>query len=449
MKSIRRYLLLSLLLSMSIVMTLAAIFSYLSSAHEIDEVFDARLAQYTRLVSSHDTDNDFSFHSISKPGIQHKYESRVSFQVWNEQGVLLDASDNAVSAQLAPLAEGFHDVVMGDGHAWKVFVLHDIEKSRWIMAGESLRIRSELVGDIAKIAIFPLLAGTLLSLILMRAILTRGLSPLTRIADAITRRRHDDLSPIDFGSVPEETTDIVNNINALLKRIHVALERERRFSSNAAHELKTPLAALKLNLANVAMCRDETLQTEMLHKAEASCRDIQLLLEQLLVFNRLEPQFFSKHQAQVPINALCRDVLSQEAELALAKGQNLQFDAGQESLSVYSDPTVLQILLRNLVRNAILYTPREGNISLKTSRTEKDLLIEVVDNGPGIPDAEKEKVLERFYRLGGDSHDSGVRGTGLGLAIVKDIVELHRGQITLHDTGGSSGLTVRILLPLS
>ncbi len=446
MKSIRRYLQTSLLLVMISVMSFAALSSYLSSSHEIDELFDARLAQYTRLLSSYNQQGAHEWIPVPvkhAAWVGHKYEAKISFQIWNETRQLASASENALKDPLGPFEEGFYSITNAS-KPLRVFVLQD--RGHWYMAAEQLEIRNELVRDIAMTSVFPAVLGTLVVMILAGWTLSRGFLPLQQLAAAITRRRADDLSALSLNDVPLEVQPLIDSLNALLMQIRNSFEREKRFSADAAHELKTPLAALKLRLANMQAMSHKNDKQELGLIAK-SVDDIHRIVEQLLLLNRLEPQHIARVLGPVALLSLCRTLLAQEAAAALDKQQDLQLDAEDERLQVLSDATLLQLLLRNLVHNAVLYTPVGGKIVLRVYRQAENVVIEVMDTGPGIPQAERQRVFERFHRGGGDSHDSGASGSGLGLAIVSEIVRLHGGSISLQDGEGGIGLCVRVLLP--
>ncbi len=452
--SIRRFLLVSILLSMSLVMTIAGFYAYHVSAHEIDEVFDARLAQHTRLIASYAAAEDIVIPSYDEsqnwPG--HKYENKISFQVWNKQQALLAESENAGSNPLGPFSDGYHVVAGKHGDEWEVFVRYDAQTERWYMAAESRSIRNELVRGISLAAIFPLLAGVLLTFFLIRLILVRGLLPLAKIAEAVESRQANDLSALYFSHIPDEAKVLVNNINGLLDRVRASLERERRFSADAAHEIRTPLAALKLHLENLQSMQLQGDQLLSLSKAQKSCQTIQKLVEQLLVLNRLTPEHFSTTLQPVKLINLCHEVLSQVSDLAQSRQQSLRLDLRDETLTIQGNDAALQIMLRNLLHNAIVYTQVGGDICLAVTVHNGSVILAVKDNGPGIPADERERVFERFYRSGGDSHASGVTGSGLGLAIAREIVLLHGGKMRIEENqsasgSGSSGITVKIQLP--
>lgn len=434
---------------MAVIMSISGIYGYFSSSHEIDEIFDAQLAQYARLLvevyPSGKIDSDNTVNTLGTVG--HKYESKISYQIFDQDNKIIQSSDLVTEIRLAPFSEGYHDVTFGKDNAWKVFVIHDKDHNRWFMAGESLDIRRELVRKIAYVSFSPLILGIILSMLLINTILKKSLKPLDDIAQDISKRHANDLLPLQLNNVPEEVSVLVNNLNSLIARITASLERERRFSANAAHEIKTPLASLKLHLANLSS-GSGGVDAGILNKAQLSCNLIQKLLEQLLLLNSLEPEYFQNASQPVELLPLCVDVLSIEAEFANEKDQNLQFECEDESLFLKSSASLLQILLRNLVHNAVLYTQRGGAICVRLKKVEASIMIEVIDNGPGIPASDRNRVFERFYRLGGDMHSSGADGSGLGLAIANDIVTLHGGSISLNDNDSGKGLRVQVILPL-
>jgi two-component system sensor histidine kinase QseC len=448
LKSIKDYLFISLLSSLTFVMSASGVYAYYSSAHEIDELFDAQLAQYTRLIlDSHKESDAARVADVIRNKLGHHYENKISFQVFDTTKNLVSSSENSIGKPIGPFVEGYHEVLQHNGSTWKVFVLHDLSTKYWYMTAESLDIRKELVENVTRAVFVPIFAGMLFALIIIRIILIRGLAPLKYIGDTITRRNTGDFSPLTIGSIPSEVSVLVDDINSLLAMVNKSIDRERRFSADAAHEIKTPLASLKLHLANMESLSDGLLCRDTLAKACRSCNEIQRLIEQLLAINRLEPQYFSSTQHAVGLNPLCRKVLSEEAEFAFAKQQEIRFEGADEVLCINSNEALVEMLLRNLVHNAIQYTQSGGLISLRTYASNDSVFIEVTDNGPGIPAAQRNRVFDRFYRLDGDKHSSGVAGSGLGLAIVREIIDLHHGEIALTEGDNGNGLCVKVRLP--
>jgi two-component system, OmpR family, sensor histidine kinase QseC len=238
---------------------------------------------------------------------------------------------------------------------------------------------------------------------------------------------------------------LVESANGLLRRLEAGFERERRFTADAAHELRTPIAALKVHLQNLI---DEMggKETGPLGKLKQGVDRMGHLVEQILTLNRTTPEHYIAQFACIDLFAVTKRVMEsgligQSAE----KSQRLEFEG--LVCEVYGDLFALETLILNLLGNAVKYTPSGGRIIVKISIVDGAVTLQVKDSGPGIPAQMRERVFERFYRLGGDRHESGVIGCGLGLSIARHIVSLHGAAIELSDSGMGSGLCVTVTFP--
>ena len=241
---------------------------------------------------------------------------------------------------------------------------------------------------------------------------------------------------------PDEVRPLVGSLNRLLGRVEAALEQERRFTADAAHELRTPLAALKTQ-AQVAKGAGEAAgRQHALDQVIAGCDRAAHLVEQLLTLARLDPQRAGQRHAPVDLRELAVQVLAELAPLALAKNIEIGLAEGPVG-RVSGDALMLDVLLRNLVDNAIRYTPPGGEVSVAVERTGREIELSGTDDGPGIPAEERDKVGQRFYRILG----SGESGSGLGLSIVLRIAELHGASVTLGEGRGGRGLRVGVRFP--
>lgn len=450
--SIRRYLLVWLALTVIGVMALAEIAGYLGARHEVDELFDAQLAQYARaliaLLEEHDAtraplvardSHVTQEHLSSLPG--HAYESKVAFEVWDHNGRRIAYSESFPALALPQLTQGFHDV-WWQGQVWRLFVLHDTEAGRWIITGERGEIRAELAEEIALKSALPLLIAAPLAGLLIWWIVGSGLAPLRWLAQQFTQREANDLSPIPLEQLPSELEKLTISANDLLWRLSSSFERERRFAADAAHELRTPLAALLVHLEN-AIAESTPKSRESLQSTLNDARRLQHMVEQLLALARSTPEQYLAQFERLDLTALARAAIAELAPLAIARDHNIDFQA-MARCDVDGDSDWLLILLRNLLINAINYTPPGGEIRVSVKGNDCEVQLQVCDNGPGIPEAERMRVFDRFYRVGGDRHNSKVGGSGLGLAIVRHIVDLHRAEIALSDPPQGSGLCVTV-----
>ena len=270
----------------------------------------------------------------------------------------------------------------------------------------------------------------------------RSLAPLDRLRDEIEHRSPADLAPVASSATPLEVKPLVTALNQLLSRLQEALGTQQRFIANAAHQLRTPLAGLKMH---VALARREVQTGEaraLIDMIASETERASHLANQLLTLARAEPSS-SLQGARQPVNL--HDVASRAVQgwvpRALARGIDLGFEL-QDAWSL-GDPLLLRELLANLVDNAINYTPSGGNVTVRTRVDGGAAVLEVEDCGPGIPESEHERVFERFYRLPG----TGGEGCGLGLAIVREIAERHGARVQLATPVSGTGTVARVSFP--
>ncbi|MGB7552236.1 MAG: ATP-binding protein, partial [Chromatiaceae bacterium] len=283
-----------------------------------------------------------------------------------------------------------------------------------------------------------LLVSALLGLPLLAAWIwfatRRALAPIDAIADQVRRREPQHLGPLTPPSAPTEIRPLLGALNGLLARVDQALESERRFTADAAHELRTPLAALGVQASVAARARDTAERDHALAQIAAGTKRASHLVEQLLTLARLDPNL-GITKSLVRLDELAAEVCADQAGAALAKGIQLELDAGADA-RVMANADLLRILLRNLVDNALRYSPVGGQVLIALGTVAGKVRLTVSDNGPGIPDAQRARALERFHRLVGQETE----GSGLGLSIVARIAEQHGAGLTLEDgLGGEEG----------
>jgi len=291
--------------------------------------------------------------------------------------------------------------------------------------------------------LIPFLIALPLMGLLIWWLVGRELKFLASTTDALAKRTPESLEPIASSAIPEEIRPLVTSLNALLARLGGALALQRQFIADAAHELRTPLTALRLQLQLAERARDES-EREKAHAMlrEGIARAVHLV-EQLLVLARQDPEVAMETVAPLELSQLARSVADAHQAQAAARGLTLTLEAAQPVV-VAGEPTALRTLIENLLDNAIRYTP-QGGIILRVFSEGGSGVLEVEDSGPGIPQPERTRVFDRFYRGEGASES----GTGLGLAIVRRIAERHGGRIELLEARGPTGLRVRVSLPLA
>ncbi|MBS0359483.1 MAG: two-component sensor histidine kinase [Proteobacteria bacterium] len=463
MKSIRKFLLINLLIAMTITTTLTAIGNYYLGQKNIKRHLDTLMVLSTlsyqallgddlhnrnldkiqralnlipRKVANYYSDDLVHFNTL-------KCQNNFNFQVWNQEGKVLLHSMKQPELPLTQQKEGFVDI-MANNKLWRVFAIHNKKTGINTALAERHETREQLGKLIAKDDIYITLFTFPLSGLLIWIIIGRGLSSLNRVAKEVSNRAPSYLEPVNIRGVPAEIKPVVDEINMLFHRLQQALEREKRFASDAAHELRTPLAALKTQ-AQVALKTEDLKEREIaLQNVIASVDRSTHIVQQLLTLSRLVPE--ASHiddSSEVNIAKLSAEVIARLAPTALDKQIDIELIAENEDLTVYGNATALSILIRNLVDNAIRYTPESGFVRVVIDENSEYVILRVIDNGPGIPAELRARVFERFFRVLGNQSP----GSGLGLAIVKQIAKLHHAEVTLGTPINGIGLEVEVAFP--
>lgn len=414
-----------------------AAFTYFDARKEIGEMLDAHLAQSAGLIAAqleHELDDD---HEAKVPR-QYKHERKIAFQVWDRKGRLLLRSASAPEVQLQSQSEGYGDVVI-DGKRWRIFSRWDESRHYLVQVGERYELRDELAQSVASHLLHPLAVALPALALLIWLGVGAGLAPLGGVAREVARRAPDNLAHLDEASAPREISPLIGALNGLFDRLRTSLEQERRFTADAAHELRTPLAAVKTQAQVALGATGEAERSRALANVVAGTDRASRLVEQLLVLARLDPQTALPPGQTVDLHELARQGVAEIAPGAAAKGVEVGLASG-EAVPVAGDAVLLAVLLRNLLDNAVRYTPAGGEVEVSVERTSGGVSLAVVDSGPGIPEAERGKVFERFHRVLGSGED----GSGLGLSIVRRIAELHRAGVFLDTGPDGRGLRVEV-----
>ncbi len=311
----------------------------------------------------------------------------------------------------------------------------DLTRPVLVQVAEPFVQRRDLANRMIKGVIFPQFIIVPLAAALVWFGLSRGLRPLRGLRDRIRDRRPDDLSPIDPTSAPQEIVPLVESFNELLTQLETTLATQRRFIADAAHQMKTPLAGIRMQ-AELALREPEPAerQRSLTQLARSSGRASHLI-NQLLALARAESLGEKTGFDRLELNALLREVITELAPMALDAGLDLGFEDTDSPVVVFGSPVLLGELIQNLVSNAIHYTPRGGVVNIRVRTGMGVATVEIEDNGPGIPVPERETVFERFYRLRDRvaTNEGEARGSGLGLAIVREIARLHQGSVEITD----------------
>ncbi len=455
--SIRDILLRGTLALLIAVLGSAAWLGYEAALDEADELFDARLATSARVLErlvAHQLEfatveeavvielphpleaHDEHLQDASPLG--HSYETKIAFQVWDGER-LLARSSSAPAQPFAPLDPGFSEPTL-NGHDWRVFSLQS--ERIWIQVAERDDVRGELSQKVALAAIGPSMIGTLILLALLAGLIRYGLSPLGELADRIRARRADSLAPIGLERTPEEIAPVLSALNHLFARMGEALERERRFTDAAAHELRTPLASIKIHAENLARAttpeQREASAARMLQGLERTIH----LTTQMLDYSRASAaphETFARLDLRAVVDE-ARELLQHELQAA---GQQVAWRCEGDT-TVHGDATRLLTLVRNLLDNAGRYAPPGSRIDVELARqADGSLRLSVDDEGPGIAPELRERVFESYFRVPG----SGAAGSGLGLAIVRAVADQHAARVRIDTGRRGHGTAISVLFP--
>jgi len=366
----------------------------------------------------------------------------VIYQITKRSNELLYRSPGAPAAPLAGQRLGFSNVAL-DGRPWRVYSLASSATPLIIHMGERLEFRDALLARTLRAVAVPLLFALVLLTALIGVVTERAFRPVRRIAADLAGRGAHDLSPVNTAAMPVETHALGVALNGLLARHAQVLMRERRFTADAAHELRTPLAALRVQAQVAARATTPSETRHALEKLQTNIDRTTHLMGQLLALARLEPGTPTGVGDATPAHIVVDLVIEDLAQAARDKRLEVTV-AGCEQL-LPGSPEVLYLLLRNLLENSIRNVGVGGRVALEVSTREGHAVLCIADNGPGIPAAERDRAFERFYRIPGSA--SG--GSGLGLSIVGRVVELLGGEIELASPASGSGLIVTVTLPLT
>ena len=442
-RSVRRQLLVLLLTAVSIAWIIAATVSFRDARHEVAEVLDAHLAQTASLISvQHDGDEreDEDEVDTEHAPVLHRYGRRVMFQVWRNGTTLGLHSQHAPDTPLSTVRDGFSDVTIGT--RWRVFSTWDARGRVLVQVAEQSYERDELGTAVARNFVVPLaITLPMLGLVIWVAVGSATQS-LTHVNQQVASRSADNLTPLDVADAPSEIGALVTSLNQLFERVQGLIEQERRFTADAAHELRTPLAGIRAQAQVALSATGDAERARALDGVIAGCDRATHTVEQMLTLARLAPDAVSFQPVPLELAAVLKGAVSDLAPAALAKGMDIELTHEQRVL-VSGDAGLLSILFKNVIDNAIRYSAPGTKVDVDMEVAGSDVRVTVRDAGPGIPAEQRANVGRRFYRAPGTQ----APGTGLGLSIVQRIVDLHRGTIRLDSPATTIGLQVTIALP--
>ena len=438
--SLRFRLIAATLSAITVIWIAVAISAWSEAASEADHLFDQHLSQFGKmmagLVSDSSAEEEIAEH-LESPG----FIPQTTTQVWSKDGELLFRTADAPPQRLSEVKEGFSNSLTGN-EQWRVYSISDVKHRYLVQVAESATTRAGVKHEVAAhllmpiVVALPLLAGALIWLI------GASLGSLTRLAASIAQRTPERLDPIPLVGVPKELQPILEQLNRLFIRVGQSMEQERRFTADAAHELRTPLAAMRANAQVARSTHDDGERDRSLDRViEASDRTTRLVA-QMLTLARVDAAEVGDKFVSVNIREIAAEAIGLEVPLAFAKSIELGLEDGPDG-KVRGNQVLLAVLVRNLIDNAVRYSPAGSAVTVVSRFEEGKAILEVIDSGPGIPADERVRVLERFARVEGHQET----GSGLGLSISARIAELHKARLELADGPAGKGLCVRIVFP--
>lgn len=454
--SIHRRVLVWVMAALAIGASLLVATAYVAITHEMGEIFEDNLKQVALAVATHHDVYGLSHAPRLVGQLPKIYEEYGGLDfvtaVWSLDGTLMHTSNTAVTL---PFLSRSGSSVVSIGHEqWHLYTI--VLEDGIVQAAQQDSARRFLANESSSRLVWPAVLMLAVLTVLLTLALQRGLAPLSLAADEVTARSVESLHPIALSSQPRELQALVGAVNDLMARLGSALALQRHFLADAAHELRTPITALKLQLQLLERASDTATRQAATGELRAGIDRAQHLIEQLLQLSRVAPETPALRRDTVDLAALVRSTVSNFS----ARADERQIDLGAlttEPVLIAADAQQLTILLNNLIDNALRHTPPGGQIDVEATVQKGSPRLSVSDSGPGIPEADRQRVFDRFYRgqpaepassVTNAGEGSSSDGSGLGLAIVRAVAERHGAEITLGD-GPRGGLRVSLTFPAS
>ena len=435
-----------------------AFYSFRRTSSEMAVLSDARLAEAAHTIATLIQQagiQTFAGHEGLLVPVQKKsvlaaqgevatHESEVGFQVFDRQGKLVLGTINLMTLPATPDDRSAYHDLKKQHHVWRVFNYVDPNSAYVIRVADRYDSREDIVHTLWLDHGLPFLFGLPVLALLVGWAVGRGLRPLASLTTALSAREPGSRARIVLPDAPRELRPVLNALNEQLDRQEDALERERRFSADVAHELRTPLASIQLNLESAMETLDPDEIQDSLAGAHGSVATLGRRIEQLLALAKLEAGAASSPFEAVDLVEVADGVVKELTPGLQRRGVELGFVLQDSRVVVQGYAPALVALLRNLLENSLRYVPAGGRIQLELVQNRQEATLEVIDNGPGIPLERRHAVFARFHREAGSRGE----GYGLGLSIVARAASLHRATIELLDSPFGRGLRVRVSIPL-
>jgi two-component system sensor histidine kinase QseC len=442
MNSLKGRLFLILVTATGLIWLAATCWIYVGTTREVESVLDARLQEAARMVLSLASANGVG--TIPKDGDAGQapemlnYERQLSCQIWSLDGRLVARSSGAPNERFTDDSAGFSDRRI-NGETWRVFTAEDLNKGVRVLVGDRVGLRDHFVAEIMKGVLAPLALTVPLLGFLIWASLNRGLRPLRGLAEELSRRNADDMSPVETGTMPDEIRPVIGSLNALFTRVEDALRHERAITAFAAHELRTPLAGLRTQAQIAIAARDEATRTTALRQVLVGVDRTTRLVRQLLAIAKLDSAPETMPANQVSIGGVIQEVI--DALPIPDRTVAVTIDSALTDTMVTANREFLLLAVRNLHENAARHMPQPGVIRWSMEKESDSLAVYVDDEGPGIPEDEIPLVTKRFYR----GRNKSALGSGLGLSIADLALRASGARLVLRNRSDATGLRAQIV----
>jgi two-component system sensor histidine kinase QseC len=440
--SLRGRLLLMVLGTSLAVWLVAAVATWNDARHELDELLDGHLAQAAALLVAQQVP-ELGEHdeTVDAPSL-HRYGPRVTFQVFHEGRLALRSPNAPVQPMVGDGsgARGFHTVAIG-GRTWRVFATRGAEHDVQVFVGEQTASRNAILRAVLRSTLWPIVVALPVLALAGWWAVALGVRPLRTLGAALARRPAEDLRPVPSAGAPDEMRPLLDALNGLFERISQLIARERRFTGDAAHELRTPIAAIRAQAQVALGAGAEPQRRQALERTLAGCDRASRVVEQLLMLSRLEAD---AQPARAPVNlgAVAQAALADLAIAGIAKQQAVSL-AAQPGATVEGDETLLGVLCRNLIDNAIRYSPPGARIEVRTVSDAAGARLVVEDSGAGLAEEDLARLGQRFFRVTG----SEASGSGLGWSIAQRIANAHGARLQAGKSPTLGGLRVELSFP--
>lgn len=412
-------------------------------------LYDSAYSIYQLLEKSDDSIENLSLPKNEKQFILNDHSDVIFYNVMDTKGKVLNGEKDPglmPPTQAQASNPSFRDGIVHNLKVRIVSTLVNIESKGakfpvYIQVAETLNKREALARNVLIDIIVPQLLLVLFTIAIIWFGVERGLQPLFDLQAAVSKRSYLDLSSIEMPDVPTEVMILVNSVNSLMRQLESVLNAQNRFIADAAHQLRTPLAGAQAQLELALLESNPEQHQQLLERVSESMERLSHTITQLLSLARNQQDAtHNMVMSPVNLNQIAQEVTTDMVPTAIKKGLDLGFEADTQNMMILGDSKRLKEMLYNLVDNAVLYTPAGGKVTVKIQREAGEIVLSVIDNGPGIPKDEREKVFERFHRIMGSGHE----GSGLGLAIVMEIVQLHQANIEISDEPLKKGLNIQL-----